>query len=99
SYRGFRFPWDGKPTWPPAVATQRTADGTNVWASWNGSTEVAAWQVLGGADGSHLSPIGARVAKRGFETAMWVSGHYPSLAVQALNSAGAVLAASQPASG
>jgi hypothetical protein len=99
SYRGFRFAWDGEPTSPPAVATQRTTDSTNVWASWNGSTEVAAWQILGGADSSHLSPIGAPVAKRGFETAMSVSGQYSSVAVQALNSAGAVLATSQPATG
>lgn len=99
SYRGLRFAWDGQPTQPPAIAAQRTTSGTNVWASWNGSTEVAAWQILGGPDASHLAPIGSPITKSGFETDMSVSGHYTSLAVRALNSAGAALASSDPISG
>jgi hypothetical protein len=94
SYRAYRFPWDGQPTQPPALATQRTSTGTDVWASWNGSTEVAAWQVLGGSDASHLSPIGNPIPKTGFETAMSISGQYATLEVQALNSSGAVLGTS-----
>ena len=99
SYRGFRLPWDGQPTQPPSVAAKRSGAGTTVWASWNGSTEVAAWQILGGPDASHLSPVGARFTKTGFETAMTLSGQYPTLAVQALNSSGAVLSTSGPISG
>lgn len=99
SYRGLRFGWDGQPAQPPALAAQSTASGTNLWASWNGSTEVAAWQILGGPDSSHLSPIGDKVSKGGFETAMSVTGRYGALAVEALNSQGAVLATSKPVSG
>jgi hypothetical protein len=99
SYRGFRFAWDGQPRQPPAIAAQSTTAGEDVWASWNGSTEVAAWQILGGPDSSHLSPLGPPVAKSGFETSMSVSGHYATLEVQALNSGGAVLATSNPTSG
>lgn len=99
SYRGFRFAWDGQPTQPPAVAAQGSGTGTNVWASWNGSTEVAAWRILAGPDASHLSPVGGPIAKSGFETAMSIPGQYSTLEVQALNSSGAVLATSNPTTG
>jgi hypothetical protein len=99
SYRGFRFAWDGQPAQPPALAAQRTTSGTNAWASWNGSTEVGAWQLLGGPDANHLAPVGAPVAKTGFETPISVSGHYATLAVQALNSQGSALMTSRPISG
>lgn len=99
SYRGFRAAWDGQPTQPPAVAAQASGTGTNVWASWNGSTEVAAWRVLGGSDASHLAPIGQPFAKNGFETMMTVSGQYATVAVQALGLNGAVLATSSPIAG
>lgn len=99
SYRGYRFGWDGQPTQSPALAAQTTTSTTNLWASWNGSTEVAAWRILGGPDASHLAPIGSPVSKTGFETAMSVSGHYASLAVQALNAQGGVLMTSEPISG
>lgn len=99
SYRGLRFAWDGQPTQPPAIASQRTASSTNVWASWNGSTEVTAWRVLGGSDPQHLSPVGGPFTKAGFETEMSVTGHYARLAVQALSPSGAVLSTSNAISG
>jgi hypothetical protein len=99
SYRGFRFAWDGQPSQPPALAAQRTGSSTSAWASWNGSTEVAAWQMLGGPDASHLTPIANPVPKAGFETAISVPGQYGALAVQALNAKGAVLGTSAPIPG
>lgn len=103
SYRGYRFAWDGKPTQPPALAVQRTitgtSPGTDVSVSWNGSIEVAAWQILGGSDASHLAPIGKPIPKSGFETEMSMTGQYATLELQALNSSGAVLATSSPISG
>jgi hypothetical protein len=99
SYRGFRFAWDGEPSQPPAVAALRSGTGTDVWASWNGSTEVAAWQVLGGSDASHLTPVGGPFTKSGFETTMALAGQYATLEVRALSSSGAVLATSNPISG
>ena len=36
--------------------------------SWNGATDVAAWQVLAGPSPSTLAPVGAPVANAGFET-------------------------------
>lgn len=99
SYRGFRFAWDGQPTQPPAIAAQETTTGTDVWASWNGSTEVAAWQILAGPSSSQLAPVGSPTTKTGFETSISIAGDYAALAVQALSSTGAVLATSNPISG
>ena len=49
SYRSYRFQWTGTPTDTPAVAV--AAGGgwhMTVYASWNGATTVASWQVLAG---------------------------------------------------
>ena len=49
SYRAFRFPWSGQPTDDPAVAAESgPEDEVTLYASWNGATEVATWQVLAG---------------------------------------------------
>ncbi len=97
SYRTFALPWSGRPVSPPAVAVvaARGAGGAaDVYASWNGATEVASWQVLAGSSASTLKPAGS-APKTGFETAIPVAvaaGSY--VAVQALSSAGAVLGTS-----
>jgi hypothetical protein len=98
SYRTFVFPWSGDPTQPPAVAASRSSGANGaatVYASWNGATEVASWRVLAGSSATSLEPV-ANAPKSGFETAISlprsVSGPY--VAVQALDSAGAVTGSS-----
>ena len=66
-YRSFRLPWSGHPERSPAVrATRHTGRATStLYASWNGSTEVAFWRVHAGAHRSALRPIGTgRVSSR-----------------------------------
>jgi hypothetical protein len=75
SYRVYRFPWRGRPVGRPAAVAR---DGF-VYASWNGATEVAFWRV-----------DGRRVASRGFETRVPVSGPGPFV-VRALDARGHVL--------
>jgi hypothetical protein len=98
SYRTFVLPWSGQPAQPPAlaaVATSTTQAGATAYASWNGATEVASWEVLAGASPSALAPVGS-APKAGFETAILLpavsAGAY--VEVQALNGAGAVIGAS-----
>jgi hypothetical protein len=98
SYRTFVLPWSGQPAQPPAlaaVATSTTQAGATAYASWNGATEVASWEVLAGASPSALAPVGS-APKAGFETAIPLpavsAGAY--VEVQALNGAGAVIGAS-----
>jgi hypothetical protein len=94
SFRGLRFAWDGQPTAPPDVVTQSVSGGTKVWASWNGSTEVAKWQV------SVTSPSGPPTTvdfpKAGFETSMFIQAPASVLTVQPLGANG--IALSKPVS-
>ena len=67
TYRARRDPWVGRPLTRPAIATGASAGGTTlVYASWNGATEVARWQVRAGlerdrpAAAAHRHPPGVR---------------------------------------
>jgi Arylsulfotransferase (ASST) len=84
SYRAFRFPWVGRPAAPPSLA----ARGGTLYASWNGATEVASWQLLEGASASGLRQ-GQTVQRAGFETTLRPTAGARSAAVVALDRAGA----------
>jgi hypothetical protein len=86
SYRAFRFPWVGRPTDRPALAVR----GHTLYASWNGATEVASWQLLEGASASDLRP-GPTVPRNGFETTLTAGAQTRSAAVVALDRGGAPL--------
>ena len=93
SYRAFRNDWVGQPTDPPSVAVSGTSGDLTVYASWNGATKVASWQVLGGSTPTQLSPVAEAPAK-GFETSIAASTSLPYVAVRALDSSGQVLGTS-----
>jgi hypothetical protein len=80
SYRAFRFPWIGRPTDRPSVA----ARDRTLFASWNGATEVASWQVLEGASASALRP-GRTVPRAGFETSLALGPQTRSAAAAAFD--------------
>ena len=93
TYRAFRYPWTGRPSTRPAVSV----DGGAVYASWNGETGIATWQVLGGDDASHLQRI-AGTSWDGLETKIPLR-HAPAIiVVRALDASGRVLGASAPVS-
>ncbi len=94
SYRAYELPWHARPATPPAVALRRGAKGATVaYASWNGATGVAFWQVLGGPSASSLRAL-ATARRGGFETAISVRTKQPYLAVRALDSSHRPLAVS-----
>ena len=96
SYRAFRFPWSGHPTDEPAVAVEHGPDDKlKLYASWNGATEVATWEVLAGPRQSRLEPVGS-VPRDGFETAMLVRTSDPYIAVRAKDRVGQPLGTSVP---
>ncbi len=96
TYRARRQPWIGRPVTRPTVArTPGTRGGTVVYASWNGATEVARWQVGGGSSARDLRPVRS-VARQGFETAIALGTSPRYLAVAALDRNGAVLGTSRP---
>jgi hypothetical protein len=95
SYRVYSFPWSTTPTTKPAVAAQRVdASTVAVYASWNGATTVARWQVLAGADAGSLRPVGTPARRTDFETRIAVPSSAPAFAVRALDAHGHVLATS-----
>lgn len=67
-YRVAKSIWVGQPQADPDVAAVVDASGRlHVYASWNGATRVASWQVLSGASEDSLAAV-ATVPKNGFET-------------------------------
>ena len=96
SYRGFRYPWSGRPSSPPAVLANlnNTGEETIVHMSWNGATEVASWRVLAGAHPSSLR-VQATIGSTGFESSTILPKKYARVAVQALDVAGHVLSTSK----
>jgi Arylsulfotransferase (ASST) len=96
SYRYFRFPWSGHPTdRPAAVAERANEDELEVYASWNGATEVSSWEVLAGPRPDQIEPLGS-VPRNGFETALSVQSPHPYVAVQAKDRSGRVLDTTEP---
>jgi hypothetical protein len=96
SYRAFRLPWTGRPAQAPAIALARGHDcERTAYASWNGATEVRAWQLLAGTGGADLRPL-AQVRADGFESALRVPATAgPLLAAQALDGGGRPLGRSR----
>lgn len=97
SYRAFKSPWIGRPlTNPDAVV-----DDNIVYVSWNGATEVAAWQleVWDGQDLDNLTFNAVlQVEKEGFETEINIPDGLDSdiLRVAALDAHGTVLGRTTP---
>jgi Arylsulfotransferase (ASST) len=95
SYRCFRYPWVAQPKEPPVAVADSPAGGmTNVYASWNGATEVATWEALGGTDPASLSSLG-QFPRSDFETVLAVKATSGMVAVNALDKSGAVLGTSK----
>ena len=100
AYRTYRFPWAGTPAEPPAIAASPEGAGkpVKVYASWNGDTRTASWQVLAGPSPQQLAPV-ASAPRSGFETAITTPSAEAYVAVQALDSSGAVLGTSRTVAG
>ena len=94
SYRVlFTSNWVGKPFYAPSGAVVKHHGRSTVYASWDGATLVASWQVLAGHDRKHLKLV-ATVAKNGFETAIHLKRAYREYEVRAVNSKGGALGTS-----
>jgi hypothetical protein len=79
--------WVGTPFFPPAGAVRVRRGKPTVYASWNGATQVASWQVLAGHDAKHLSVVASK-ARSGFETAIRLKRGYKLYKVRALDARG-----------
>jgi Arylsulfotransferase (ASST) len=85
SYRAMRYPWTARPAEKPVVAGARVgASSILVYASWNGATDVATWQVLGGGSSAAMHSLGHGVPD-GFETVIRVESDALYVAVRGLD--------------
>ncbi len=94
SYRAYRFGWSAAPTGEPALAARVRGGRVTVYASWNGATAVARWEVLAGEAADSLRGVRS-ASRRGFETAISVPAGDRYFAVRALDRAGHVLGTSR----
>jgi hypothetical protein len=94
SYRVFFAKLVGQPTDRPAVAVEDDpVGGKIVYVSWNGSTEVASWEVLGGS--AHQLTSLAQADWAGFETAITVNSSGPHFQVIAMDRSGKRIGSSE----
>lgn len=73
NYRAYRVgpgEWRGLPDSVPAIWSfaNGTGSGTDIYASWNGHTEIRSWRFYGGPAKSDRLPAVGRADKDGFET-------------------------------
>ena len=71
NYRALRFPWAAMPAIPPAIVYRAAGGKRRVHVSWNGATNVAAWELHAGPAAGALAVVG-KVRRTGFETAIAV---------------------------
>lgn len=95
SYRAFRYEWTGLPDYPPNAAARAAGGRSLVFASWNGSTETVAWQVLAGPAPDALSVVVGHARRSGFETVIPAASRGPYFEVRALDAAGKVIGTSR----
>ena len=96
SYRAYRFVWHGHPADSPKIAVVPGKAGqVTIYASWNGATEVAKWEVLAGNGRKHLKSV-RQAEKLGFETQIAVASGANWFQVRALDAGGKTLGTSKP---
>ena len=84
SYRAFRSPWSGRPADRPAAVIR----GRALYASWNGATAVASWQLRENGQPRRI------LQRTGFETMLPLAMRTTSAVVVALDASGASLGTS-----
>ena len=67
TYRAFRFPWQGFPTWPPQLIGFAEGRTVSLYFSYNGATEIVGYRIYGGTE-PVPDTILAGVLKEGYET-------------------------------
>jgi hypothetical protein len=89
TYRAVRHAWVGRPLGRPRLAVRRRGRATvDLWASWNGATEIRSWQVLAGRRRGALRPAGRPAPFRDLETRLRARVRGPYVAVRALDRRG-----------
>lgn len=96
TYRAYKFNFTGNPTEPPTLTsyvfgTTPETSTTVCFVSWNGATEVAAWDFHRNSSTTSQSSLLGRASKTGFETMFQITGFEPSIYAEAISAEGQVL--------
>ena len=67
TYRAFRFPWNGYPTWPPQLIGYADGQTVSLYFSYNGATEITGYRIYGDTNPTPTTLLG-EVNRDGFET-------------------------------
>jgi hypothetical protein len=98
-FRTYLAPWSATAPGRPSVLAKAAGSASlSVAVSWNGATNVASWRVLAGSTPTTLATV-ATTARSGFQTTITAGTAGPYVAVQALDSSGAVLGTSATVKG
>lgn len=102
TYRSYKFPFVGKPTTPPDVYAQafnqphnENATAMQIYASWNGATEVSSWKVYKTDKNGDAEVEISWIPKAGFETAISYEGFAKYIFVEAVDGEGNALGRSK----
>lgn len=93
-YRAYRknFTTPARPTTSPSIYAETTSDGkTTVYMSWNGATDVAAWQLAAGTSCDTVTAVQSSYPKTGFETVVELQGTLTHVQALAMGSQHGVL--------
>src|SRR5690625_619619 len=96
SYRAFKYDLTGIPLYTASIAVEPVdKDAVIIYASWNGATELVAWQVLAGTTPHDMSVIVWNTPRTGFETSIPIHSIGSYLQVHALDVSGKVIGKSR----
>lgn len=91
SYRGYRFPWVGRPRSVPDVAAcvekEKGKGKTVAYVSWNGATDVQSWRVMVDRESGGFSEV-ETVPRNGFETEIRLDTAPKKVLVEAVGGGG-----------
>ena len=91
TYRAYRTPWQNATGEnKPDAKAYTDGDGTDVYVSWNGATNVAQWVVQGGGDPADMVKMGES-GWEDFETRIHLDGEPKYVRVKALSTGGTLL--------
>jgi hypothetical protein len=99
TYRSYKFPWIGRPTYPPALISETygvngSELSTAFHVSWNGATDIAHWRFYARNSSTTAKKVIGTIPKKGFETSFISRGYMDWVSVEALDANLEVLGAS-----
>jgi hypothetical protein len=92
TYRAYRVSWNGRPATGPKAALVDRGGARKVYVTWNGDTRTASWRLLGSASSAAAPKVLAEQPATTFEVSLPVPAKARQLRVQALDTAGRILA-------